>query len=55
MLIAQAIIERGVLESMAVGVERAFTHMELWIGSGNAPWAIGALLILLAIAFLRRR
>lgn len=55
MLIAQAIVERGVLESMAVGVERIFTRVEVWVGSGNAPWVIGGLLVVLAIAFLRRR
>jgi hypothetical protein len=36
MVLAQALVEHGLLDSLAAGILHARTHLELYIGQGNS-------------------
>lgn len=54
-VIAQAVVERGMLDSIAAGVGNARYQLEAWIGPGNAKWLIIAGMVLLVLWAFRRR
>lgn len=55
LLVAQALVERGMLDGMVIGVERAFMQLEVWVGAGNGKWALIGLAVALAVVFFRSR
>ncbi len=55
MVIAQAVIERGVLDSGASGVSRLFNELSYYGSQGSTPWLILGALLVLAWIFLRSR
>lgn len=55
MLIAQALVERGLIESLVstvVGIPRA---LDAQLGPGNARWVIGAVVLVFLFWALRPR
>jgi hypothetical protein len=54
-LIAQAAVERRMLDGMAASVASARYQLEAWVGPGNARWVIIAALAVLVLWVLKRR
>jgi len=54
-IIAQAIVERGMLDGIADGAMRVKDAIEVQIGDGNAKWLLVAGIIALLFWALRRR
>jgi hypothetical protein len=55
MLIAQAVVEHGMLDSLAAGLSNAFDQVDYYVGTGNAKWLLVALAVVLAFVFLKPR
>jgi len=53
MMIAQAIVERGLLDSMVAAFTTALDQMDYYIGTGNAKWVLIGLAIVLAAVFFK--
>ena len=54
-MLAQAIVERGMLEGIANGLTRVKYVIEAQIGDGNAKWLVVAAVLLLVAWAMRRR
>lgn len=54
-VIAQALAERAMLDSIAAGFATARYQLELWMGPGNAKWVVIAALVALAFWAFKRR
>lgn len=54
-VIAQALVEHGLLDSIAAGMVSARDRLELYIGRGNGTYAIVAALVIIVLLLLRRR
>jgi hypothetical protein len=54
-MIAQAIVERGMLEGISNGLARIKYAVEAQVGDGNAKWLLVAMICLLVFWGLRRR
>ena len=55
LLVAQAMVEHGMLDAMASGIAAARSRIELYIGEGNSLPLLIVLLLVLALLFRRRR
>lgn len=55
MLLAQALLEHGLLDSMAAGFAAARDRLEFYIGYGNSTYVLIALGVLLLVLVVRRR
>jgi LPXTG-motif cell wall-anchored protein len=56
MVLAQALVEHGLLDSLAAGILHARTHLELYIGQGNSTYVLlGGIVLILVLLFRRRR
>jgi uncharacterized protein (TIGR03382 family) len=56
LIVAQAAAEYGAMSAVATGVRSAWYRLEVWVGTGNGPYAIGAaVVLLLVLLFWRRR
>ena len=55
LLVAQALVEHGMLDAMVSGIATARSRIELYIGQGNALPVLIVLLLVLALLFRRRR
>jgi len=55
LLVAQALVEHGMLDAMVSGIGAARTRIELYIGEGNTLPLLIVLLLVLALVFRRRR
>ena len=53
--LAQAMVERGLLDSISDGLGRAKYHIELYAGQGNAIYVVIAAVVLLILTRVRRR
>jgi len=53
MLIAQAIVERGLLDSLVGAFMTALDQVDYYIGTGNAKWVLIGLAIVLAAVFFK--
>ena len=51
----QALVERGMLDSVASGVAHARDHLELYIGPGNSTYLLIAIAIVLLFLLLKPR
>jgi len=54
-VLAQAMVERGLLESISDGLGRAKYQIELYAGQGNAIYVVIAAVVLLILTRVRRR
>ena len=55
LVLAQAMVERGLLESISDGLGRAKYQIELYAGQGNAIYVVIAAVALLILTRVRRR
>jgi hypothetical protein len=54
-VLAQALVEHGLLDSIAAGMVAARDRLELYIGRGNGTYAVAAALVIIVLLLLRRR
>ena len=55
LVLAQAMVERGLLDSISGGLGRAKYQIELYAGQGNAIYVVIAAVVLLILTRVRRR
>lgn len=55
LILAQAMAERGLLESVSDGLGRARYQIELYAGQGNAIYVVIGAVVLLILTRVRRR
>jgi hypothetical protein len=55
LLLAQAMVEHGLLDSIAAGLGAARYRLELYIGEGNTIYFLAAAVVLLVLTRVRRR
>ena len=55
MLLAQALVERGLLDSMVSSIWSALTQLNYYVGEGNNKWLLIGLAVVLGFLFLRPR
>ena len=55
MLLAQALVERGLLDSVVSGIWSALTQLNYYVGEGNTKWLMIGLAVVLGFLFLRPR
>jgi hypothetical protein len=53
MLLAQAVVEHSLLDSMAAGFQTVIDQADYYVGTGNAKWVIVALAVVLAAIFFK--
>lgn len=53
MVFAQALVERGMLDSMVAGVSSGLSQVDYYVGAGNTKWALIGLAVVLAFVFLK--
>ena len=54
LVLAQAMVERGLLDSIAAGVSSARYRLELYVGEGNAIWIVIGVVVLLVLTRVKR-
>jgi len=54
LILAQAMVERGLLDSIAAGLSNARYRLELYVGEGNAIYVVIAAVLLLVLTRVRR-
>jgi hypothetical protein len=54
-VVAQAMVEHGLLDSIAAGLGNARYRLELYIGEGNTIYFVAAMVIILVLTRVRRR
>jgi hypothetical protein len=55
LLLAQAMVERGLLDSIAAGLSNARYRLELYVGQGNTIYVVIAVVLLLVLTRVRRQ
>lgn len=55
MVFAQALVERGLLDSMVSSIWSALMQVDYYIGDGNTKWVLIGLAVVLAFIFLKPR
>jgi hypothetical protein len=55
LILAQAMVERGLLDSIAAGLGNARYRLELYVGQGNTIYVVIAVVVLLFLTRVRRR
>jgi uncharacterized membrane protein YobD (UPF0266 family) len=55
MLLAQALVERGLLDSMVTSIWQALMQVANYVGDGNNKWLLIGLALVMAFLFLRPR
>jgi hypothetical protein len=56
LIVAQAAAEYGAMSAVASSFQSAWYRLEVWVGAGNGPYAVGAaVVLLLVLLFWRRR
>lgn len=55
MLLAQALVERGLLDSMVTSIWSALMQVTSYVGEGNNKWLLIGLALVLAFLFLKPR
>ncbi len=53
MLIAQALVERGLLDSMVTSIWWAMMQVEYYVGQGNTKWMLIGLAVVMAYLLLK--
>jgi hypothetical protein len=52
-MLAQALVERGLLDSFVSSVWNALTRLDYYIGEGNAQWVLIGLAVVMAFIFFK--
>jgi hypothetical protein len=55
LLLAQAMVEHGLLDSIAAGLGSARYRLELYIGEGNTVYFLAAAVVIIMLTWVRRR
>jgi hypothetical protein len=55
MLFAQALVERGLLDSMVSTFWSALADVDYYLGEGNSKWLLIVLAIVMALVFFKPR
>jgi len=55
LLLSQAVIEHGLLDSISAGLGSARYQLELYIGQGNTIYFLAAVVLVLVLTRVRRR
>jgi hypothetical protein len=55
MLIAQALVERGLIDSMVSNIWSALMQVDAYIGEGNTKWVLIGLAIFMGFILLKPR
>jgi hypothetical protein len=55
MLVAQALVERGLLDSLISSIWSGLLQLEYYIGTGNTKWVLVALAIVFGYLFFKPR
>ena len=55
MLLAQALVERGLLDSMVSTIWSALMDVDYYLGEGNTKWVLIVLAIAAALIFFKPR
>jgi hypothetical protein len=55
MLFAQALVERGLLDSMVSNIWSALMTVDSYIGEGNTKWVLVGLAVVMAMLFFKPR
>jgi len=55
MLLAQALVERGLLDSMVSSIWSALMQVDYYIGEGNTKWLLIGLAVVMAVIFFKPR
>jgi hypothetical protein len=55
LLLAQAMVEYGLLDSIAAGLGNARYRLELYVGQGNTIYVLAAVVVLLVLTRVKRR
>lgn len=55
MLLAQALVERGLLDSMVSSIWSALMRVDSYIGVGNTKWVLIALAVVMVFVLKPRR
>lgn len=55
MLIAQALVERGLLDSLVSNIWSSLMQVDAYIGQGNTKWLLLGLAVFLGFVFLKPR
>lgn len=55
LLLAQALVERGLLDSIAAGLGSASYRFEAYIAEGNRVYILAAAVVLVVVLLFRRR
>jgi hypothetical protein len=53
MLIAQAIVEHGMLDTLVSAFQTAVDQVDYYVGTGNAKWVLIGLAVVLAVVFFK--
>ncbi len=54
LILAQAMVERGLLDSIAAGLGNARYRLELYVGEGNTIWVVIGVVVLLVLTRVKR-
>lgn len=55
MVVAQALVERGLFDALVSSIWSALQRAEYYIGTGNTTWVLIALAVLFGFLFLKPR
>jgi hypothetical protein len=55
MLVAQAIVERGLIDTVVDAVRSAMDQVGYYIGTGNTKWVLIGLVVIITIAFFKSK
>jgi hypothetical protein len=55
LLLAQAMVEHGLLDSIAAGLGNVRYRLELYVGQGNTIYVLAAVVVLLVLTRVKRR
>jgi hypothetical protein len=55
MLLAQALVERGMLDAFVASIWSALMQVEYYVGPGNGKWVLAGLAVVLAVVFFKPR
>jgi hypothetical protein len=55
MIVAQAVAEHGLLDALVTGVDGAMSQLDLYLGPGNARWAVAGLAVVAVFFLIRSR
>ena len=55
MLIAQALVERGLLDAMVANIWSALMQIDYYVGDGNSKWVLAGLAVVMAFVFFKPR